>query len=120
MEKLLQKFRSQTSWNDFLANVAEHVAECYKLVYAIPGLTDIEICGQWIWVGLSKEQVEQRTALKAVRIHNVSFRFSKNKSRWYWAGRKSYNKNGSMEMDEIRALYGSKRMPKEELTQISA
>jgi hypothetical protein len=101
------------SFNEFLAGIAPHVAECFKAVYNIPGIKDIEICGRWIWVHLNYNQVNERTALKMINVNGIPFKYSKTKIMWYWAGATSHAlRNYSME--EIRNLYGSKSYPKQE------
>ena len=63
---------------------------------------DIELCGQWLWIGGNTR--ENKDALKA-----AGCRWSNNKKLWYWhheeANRRHYR--GSSTMGQIRTKYGS-------------
>lgn len=68
---------------------------------------EIEVCGSWVWVtGNTKPHKE---ALKA-----LAFRWSINKSAWYFH-RDKYRKRGkkSLTLDEIRGFYGSEKISME-------
>ena len=61
----------------------------------------VEICGSWLWLtGNTKPYRED--------IKRLSFRWSSNKSAWYFH-RDGYKKKGDryLSMDEIRGFYGS-------------
>ena len=65
---------------------------------------EIEVCGSWVWVtGNTKGY---KTELKA-----LSFRWSRNKSAWYFH-RDGYRKRSkkSLTLDQIRGLYGSEKV----------
>ena len=65
---------------------------------------EIEVCGSWVWVtGNTKDH---KTELKA-----LSFRWSRNKSAWYFH-RDGYRKRSkkSLTLDQIRGLYGSEKV----------
>lgn len=68
---------------------------------------EIEVCGSWVWVtGDTKPHKEELKAL--------SFRWSSNKSAWYFH-RDGYKKRSkkSLTLDEIRGYYGSEKIEKE-------
>ena len=63
----------------------------------------IELCGSWLWVtGNTKEN--------AGTLKDLHFKWSKNKSAWYFHFEpyRKHSKN-SMDLDSIRAMYGSQR-----------
>lgn len=64
----------------------------------------IEVCGSWLWV--SGDTKQHRETLK-----ELHFRWSKNKSAWYFHD-EGYHKRGkkSFTMDEIRDMWGSERI----------
>lgn len=69
----------------------------------------VEVCGDWLWISGDTKPVKEE--LKA-----IGCRWSRNKSRWYWAP--AYSKThsrGNTTMEHIRATYGSKwfQPPKE-------
>ena len=68
---------------------------------------EIEVCGSWVWVtGDTRPHKEELKAL--------SFRWSSNKSAWYFH-RDGYKKRSkkSLTLDEIRDYYGSEKIEKE-------
>lgn len=69
--------------------------------------TEFEVCGSWVWVtGDTRPHKEELKAL--------SFRWSSNKSAWYFH-RDGYKKRSkkSLTLDEIRGYYGSEKIEKE-------
>ena len=103
------------TWEIFMAAISPIVREAYEKTFAIKGISDIEVCGWWIWVGLDYKKVDpRREQLKAINVNGKKFRFSGGKKRWYWAGVSARNHGKAYEMEEIRDVYGSKRMEKEE------
>ena len=71
----------------------------------IPGLV-VELCGRWLWI--SGSTLKNREALKA-----CGCRWSTNKKMWYWRHEEDFCKkhsSNSLDIDEIRAQYGSQRM----------
>lgn len=68
---------------------------------------EIDVCGSWVWVtGDTRPHKEELKAL--------SFRWSSNKSAWYFH-RDGYKKRSkkSLTLDEIRGYYGSEKIEKE-------
>ena len=64
---------------------------------------EVELCGSWLWVsGNTKEHKE--------KLKTMKFRWSSNKSAWYYH-RGEFHKKGErlLTMDEIRGMYGSER-----------
>jgi hypothetical protein len=84
----------------------------------LSGIT-IELCGTWLWVtGVKKEDKEKQVILKELK-----FTFSGKKCAWYWKpGDNKYRKKSKKELslDEIRNLYGSEKVNKEEQEQRQA
>lgn len=86
-------------------NAYDYIKELEKVlfnVYKIDNIT-VEICGNWIW--LSGE-----TKINKDQIKSLGFKWSKNKTQWYYRPnehkcRKKSNK--VLEMDKIREIYGS-------------
>ncbi len=67
----------------------------------------IEIMGSWIWVTGNTYPVKDR--LKA-----ADFKFSHNKTAWYWHfGEYFKNSRKTFELDDIRALWGSEEVKPE-------
>ena len=74
---------------------------------------EIEVCGSWLWVtGDTRPHKEDLKAL--------SFRWSSNKSAWYFH-RDGYKKRSkkSLTLDEIRGYYGSEKIEKEDSGKIA-
>ena len=92
--------------------------ELIDALLKIPGIT-IELCGTWLWItGVKKEDKEKQAILK-----ELGFTFAFKKSAWYWKpGDKKYRKKSKKELnlDEIRNLYGSNRVNREEQEQRQA
>jgi curved DNA-binding protein CbpA len=83
------------------AVVDECIREAIERIITLEGL-EIEICGLWVWVG--GETHKHREELKVARYH-----WSPNKEKWYFAGVPAGRSHG-MDMDSIRARYGSVRV----------
>lgn len=82
----------------------------------LAGIT-IELCGTWLWItGVKKEDKEKQTILK-----ELGFTFAFKKSAWYWKPG-TYRKKSKKELnlDEIRNLYGSNRVNREDQQQRQA
>ena len=79
-----------------------------KILYALNLHLDVELCGLWVWVsGNTREHKEE---LKA-----EGFRWSPDKTAWYYPGVPSFNRT-RRSMDEIRTMHGSTRFAKPEET----
>lgn len=90
-----------TDWNqDMPDDVTEEFAEIISELVNMDGL-DIEICGNWLWVGGSTK--EHKEALKG-----MGMRWASKKHRWYKAPKdwKSRSRR-ELTMDEIRDRFGS-------------
>lgn len=86
----------------------EEFIEIISKLDKLPGLV-VELCGRWLWI--SGETKKHREALKA-----CGCRWSKNKNMWYWRHDEDYchKRNGnSLDIEEIRAQFGSQRMNRE-------
>jgi len=72
-----------------------------------------EVCGSWLWV--SGETWRYKKQLK-----EMSFRWSRNKTAWYWHN-SGYRKKGKkvFSMDEIRHKYGSNGLRNENLRELA-
>lgn len=69
----------------------------------------VELCGRWLWI--SGNTKDNREALKA-----CGCRWSPNKKLWYWRHEEDYcrkHNGNSMEIEEIRAHYGSQRFTRQ-------
>ena len=89
--------------------------ELINAVINIPNIT-IELCGTWLWI--TGETKPYKDYLK-----ELGFSFSGKKIAWYWKpGDKKYRKKSKKELnlDEIRNLYGSNRVNREEQEQQQA
>lgn len=87
--------------------------ELIDALLKIPGIT-IELCGTWLWVtGVKKEDKEKQAILKELK-----FTFSGKKCAWYWKPG-TYRKKSKRELtiEEIRNLYGSNRVQREDQEQ---
>lgn len=72
-------------------------------ILPLPGII-IEIMGSWLWVTGNTYAV--KTELKA-----AGFRFSHNKTSWYWHFEEYFKRNGkNMSLDDIRNLWGSEEI----------
>lgn len=69
----------------------------------------VELCGRWLWI--SGNTKDNREALKA-----CGCRWSTNKKMWYWRHEEDFCKkhcSNSLDIDEIRAQYGSQRITRQ-------
>ena len=98
-----------------VSGIPEKMAE---IIDAISGLYGVaaEICGSWLWV--SGDTRPYKDTLK-----ELGMKFARNKAAWYWHA-KGYRKRSRrvLDMDEIRAMYGSETVKTETegLQQIAA
>jgi len=61
----------------------------------------IEVCGQWVWISGNTYQHREH-------LRKSGFYFARNKQLWYWRPQEYSSSNRNpLEMDKIRALYGS-------------
>jgi len=61
----------------------------------------IEVCGQWVWIS-------GNTYAHREHLRKNGFYFARNKQLWYWRPQEYSSSNRKpLEMDKIRALYGS-------------
>ena len=77
-----------------------------KILYALNLRLDVELCGLWVWV--SGDTRPHKEALKA-----EGFKWSHDKSAWYYPGVPSFNRK-PCSMDEIRYMHGSAHFAKPE------
>ena len=104
-ERLHERLKAQHNAEaDEYHQTTETAAEFIEIISALIKLSGlvVELCGSWLWIG--GETKAHKDELKA-----AGFRWSQNKSRWYWhhpeEGRKW--RRGKATMDEIRRKYGS-------------
>lgn len=85
----------------------EKLREVLRMIIHLADI-EIEICGQWIWVG-------GNTYPHKDYLRNLKFKFAGNKKRWYWHS-EAFRKKGKkpLSMEEIRNLYGKSDIKKEE------
>jgi hypothetical protein len=74
----------------------------------------IEIIGSWIWITGNTKAVKEELKLRG-------FKFSPNKTAWYWQSGNYRKMNGKQfTMDEIRAMWGSEEVETRKMqTQLS-
>ena len=103
-ERARAKGRPEPTAQDYAdaAAVDERIREAIEKIITLDGL-EIEICGLWVWVGGNTK--EHRQALKDAR-----FRWSRPKEKWYFAGVPAGWGPAAMDMEQIRARYGSQRV----------
>ena len=85
------------------SEVEKKVKEAIQAIIMLDGL-EIEVIGVWVWVdGNTKTHKE---ALK-----EAGFKWFNKKKKWAFAGKKSGGR-GKMDLDEVRAKYGSSTVKK--------
>lgn len=87
--------------------VSEELREKVDIVINLPGVI-VEIIGSWIWVtGKTREVKDQ--------LKEAEFKFSRQKAAWYWhCGYYRKRSRKRYEMDDIRTMWGSSVVEKEE------
>ena len=89
-------------------NYCDTLETVLNAIIELDGL-DIEVCGNWVWVGGNTK--EHKEVLKENK-----FRWSKNKSKWYFRPEeKKFKKrryNGQSSMEDIRTSHGSQTVNK--------
>lgn len=86
--------------------------EVIKHLITIPGIK-IELCGTWLWITGNTKPVKDL-------LKDASFKFAGKKKAWYWhAGPYRKRSKRSLSLLEIRALYGSEEINKEERAQLA-
>ena len=90
-------------------SIDEAIQAIFDKIKHLEGL-EFEICGTWLWV--SGDTYKHKTDIKS-----AGFKWSKNKSQWYWHNG-DYKKKSKkfLPMDDIRNLFGSVRLTSEPLT----
>jgi hypothetical protein len=102
----------KTKAEEASTETASEYMEVVKNLIAIPGIT-IELCGTWLWVTGETKPVKE--LLKV-----AGFKFAGKKVAWYWhSGEYRKRSRRKLSMEEIRALYGSKELEKEERERIA-
>lgn len=88
----------------FAKKEAQHASEYADLIVQLQKLQGIVIeqCGSWLW--LSGNTLPHKEIIK-----QFGFKWSKNKTAWYWAPDLSdKRKRGHYSMDTIRTIFGSR------------
>ena len=90
-------------------SIDEAIQGIFDKIKHLNGL-EFEICGTWLWVS-------GNTYRHKANIKSAGFRWSKNKSQWYWHNG-DYKKRSKkiLPMNEIRNLFGSMKLISEPLT----
>ena len=93
--------------NQAAADIIGDLENIWNKIKTLPGL-EFEICGNWLWV--TGDTYNSRKALHSAGLH-----YSKNKQAWYWHP-EGYQKHTRRQfnLDEIRAMHGSKNLYGEE------
>lgn len=94
---------------DSWAVVDEEIRKQIEKIVFLPDI-EIEICGFWVWV--SGETKPVRHELKA-----AGYLWAPKKEKWYFAGVPSSSR-GSIPMEDIRARYGSTKVPTQKRTRL--
>jgi hypothetical protein len=90
-------------------SIDEAIQAIFDKIKHLDGL-EFEICGTWLWVS-------GNTYKHKAYIKSAGFKWSKNKSQWYWHNGTYKKKNKKiLAMDDIRNLFGSVRLTSEPLT----
>ena len=84
----------------------EPLREAIEFAVTLPENVSVIIRGFWLWLEgetyLCKDQIKSFESAE-----NIRFRWSKNKTAWYFAAVPSSNKSGkTYSFDEIEAIYG--------------
>ncbi len=97
----------KTKGEEASPETAADYIEVVKNLIAIPGIT-IELCGTWLWVTGETKPVKE--LLKV-----AGFKFAGKKAAWYWhSGKYRKRSKRKLSLEEIRDLYGSREIEKEE------
>jgi len=106
------------SWDLFFANVNPYVKEAFLFAFNdVPNVSEVEICGVWVYVTITFQNKEAREIIKEKEIDGKKFFWGNAKKKWMWALYKPTTRY-NMKMDDIRALHGSRRKEKEEEKQL--
>lgn len=118
-DKLFEQLKNKhtaANGETYTKETAETINEFKDIINKIINLdgVNIEVCGSWIW--LTGNTYSYRELLKGLK-----FRFSNNKKAWYYHN-EEYRKHGkkSYTLDEIRDLYGSETVIKNQNTKLKA
>ncbi|MGM0622153.1 MAG: J domain-containing protein [Bacteroidota bacterium] len=91
---------------------SEELREMIANVIFLPNIT-IEIIGSWLWITGETKAIKEQ-------LKEHGFRFSPKKTAWYWH-HGEYRKIGKkqFDMDDIRQMWGSATVEKEEPSEIT-
>jgi hypothetical protein len=89
------------NWEDFIFSVSEVVREmAYKCKPVVEKHNAVlEVCGTWIWVSSTRPSMSHE-------LKGLGLQWASAKKKWFFAGTQKTSR-GRMNMDNIRALYGS-------------
>lgn len=93
-EQAERRYASYEEWDSA-------IRDAILKIISLPGI-DIEVCGWWVWVSGDTRAVKD--ALKA-----AGYRWSREKSMWYFPGCPSKSK-GRTDIGSIREMYGSQKV----------
>lgn len=100
-----------TARQDNDETAAEFIDIIAKLV-RLPGII-IELCGSWLWITGETRAVKDE-------LKEIGFRWSKNKTAWYYHRGEYHKSKGEMSLDDIRIKYGSTQYTGRQPAQLSA
>lgn len=103
------------SWDLFFANVHPHVKEAFEYAYSLNQVTEVEICGTWVYITCNHLATVKEIETKV--IGDKKFFYGTKKQKWMWALNKPAKKRG-YSMAYIRSMHGSRRKIKEETKEI--
>ncbi len=91
---------------------ADDYMEVIKHLIHIPEI-NIELCGTWLWITGNTKPVKEL-------LKEAGFKFAGKKKAWYWhAGEYRKRSKRKLSLDEIRLLYGTNEIEKEEREKIA-
>ena len=90
-------------------HVSETLRQKINEIINLPDDVLIEIIGSWIWISGNTRPIKETLKQKG-------FRFSNNKKSWYWYYGDYFKlSHRKFSMDDLRNLFGSKKVDKEPL-----
>lgn len=104
-----EKYTAHESTDETAAEFIDIISKLVRL----PGII-IELCGSWLWITGETRAVKDE-------LKEIGFRWSKNKTAWYYHRGEYYKKGKSeMSLDDIRIKYGSTQYTGRQPAQLAA
>lgn len=103
-----EKYTARETTDETAAEFIDIIAKLVRL----PGII-IELCGSWLWITGETRAVKDE-------LKELGFRWSKNKSAWYYHHGEYRKGKGEMSLDDIRIKYGSTQYTSRQPAQLAA